>query len=416
VRGWLSRPEPYGLLLRLLLMPLGAFWDLYAYYWLGHQWVYHGAVPASWYGGYMRFWPPFYLHAGWLWLIKPFFGSGDPWGEALRPGIALTQPWMTVEALQGFCAQPHLHGLLVLLKAPYALAELLMIWMLLRSPLWFGAVRRRMAWVLWLNPVTLYLVYLCGTWDIIVVSALVASVVLLRRHLSWSGLVFAVAGIMKVFPLLLFPFVVLSLKAGGRRRQTFASSVLVTVGLWFVAGTWSGVNMSAIAFGMPHYDMVTTSLLSLRYLHDRLYLFIIGYVLLVCHAVQQEEASVSGLMRYSAAALLLFYSLCFFHPQYVLWGVPFLAGLIARRTGFLWLCAIQVVCLGIYTLQWGPIFTTYLLAPLNPALIAQPPPLERMAQYVEPGLVTGVAHSVFAAVSLWMAYEILRGHSRPRAL
>jgi hypothetical protein len=117
--------------------------------------------------------------------------------------------------------------------------------------------------------------------------------------------------------------------------------------------------------------------------------------------------------RYATAALLFFYSVSFFHVQYFFWVLPFLAVLMAHHPRLLGLFAIQAACLAVYSLQWERALTTYLVAPLNPEFFfAQPSPFERLARFTDPGRVIGLAHSVFAGVSLWLMYEVLGRHPK----
>lgn len=411
-----ARPEVYGVLLRLLLMPIGACWDLFGYYWLSHQWAYHGVIPHDQYGGFLHLWPPFHLHAGWLWLIKPLLGPGDPWGEGLMPSASLNPFWISPDVLRTFYLQPWIPLKLFLLKLPYLLAELLLIRLLLRDAVRTAPARRVLSWVLWLNPVSLYVIYLFGSWDIIPVTLVVVSALLLPRRPVVAGLCMALAITMKLFPLMLLPFWLLVGVERRRDRPVFLAAVLVPVALWVIIGQWAGYAMASTLFRLPHYEMLVMSQIPLQ-LQDRLYLFFIAYVLLILHAAWCGTASFQDVVRYAASALLLFYSLCFFHPQWLLWGVPWLAVAAARQRWVIRLGLMQTVCLAVYTIQFGPTLTTYLLAPLNPDwFMSQPSPLEWLARWIDPGHLIGIAHSIFAGVSLWMVYLLVgRGPQRQMA-
>ena len=411
---FLTRPELYGVALRLLLMPIGACWDLFGYYWISHQWVYHGTLPADQCNGLFLIWPPFYLHAAWLWLIRPLLGPGDPWGEGLAPSPTLTQPWVTPEAVGAFYLQPHLPFVLFLLKAPYVLVECWLIHHLLRHPVGSSAVRRRLAWVLWLNPISLYTVALLGAWDVVPVALLVLSTLLLPRRPVGAGLWLALATAMKLFPAIVSPFLLLVGAKGRSSRMQFGMAALVSFGLWVGIGQWVGVPMLKLLASVPQYGMALAAELSLRYSDDRLYLFLVGSVFLWCHAARFGTVSFFSCVRYGAAVFLLFYSVSFFHPQYMIWGVPFVAICIAQQRRRLWLLVIQAVCLAVYTLQWGPILTTYLFAPLDPnGFMFQRTPMDWLAGFVNPQQLIGVAHSVLAGTSLWMVFDLLRADHRP---
>ncbi len=407
----LQRAECWGLLLRVVLMPVGACWDLYSNYWISHQWVYHGTIPLQQYGGYLFLWPIFHLHSAWLWLIRPLLGSGDIWGEGLTPLLSLTDMWQHAPDLEAFYLHPHIHWILFLLKCPFVLTECLLIYLMLRAETVPAQSRETLRWFLWLNPFSLYSIALFGGWDIMPTTLVVASALLVRRHTIWAGLCLSVAAIMKVFPVLLWPFFLLLGAQSSRERLSLVVGTTIPIVLYFGVGGWLGLPLLNTAFGIPHYAFVISSELPLHFSHDRLYPFLVGYVMLVFHAAEHRRSpSWTTLVRYCAASLLLFYSVSFFHPQYILWVVPFLAIVVALHPRWWWMVGLQALCLGLYTLQWGGILTTYLVAPLNPRFFMHcPSPLDWLVKSsVNPDVVFGVVHSIFAGVSLWMMALMLR--------
>ena len=114
-------------------------------------------------------------------------------------------------------------------------------------------------------------------------------------------------------------------------------------------------------------------------------------------------------MPFSAAAFLLLFSLTFFHPHYAIWLVPFLAltvPLAADAKRLTIYHAIQVVCVLIYSAQWGAWTTWNLLEPLLGARVASlPDPVEAIDSQIEPRLFFGLFRSILSAVSLWMAWK-----------
>jgi hypothetical protein len=407
VSGWWTRPALYGLPLRLLLMPLGACWDLFGYYWISHQWVYHGVLPLGHHSGTLLVWPIFYLHAGWLWLIRPLLG-GDLWGEGLRPSASVDPFWITPETLQAFYLQPRIHVVLLLLKLPYVLAEVLLIAGVRRWGPRAASARRRLAWFLWLNPISLYAIALFGAWDVIPVGLIVASLMLLPRRPGWAGACLGLATISKSFPALLLPVFLLHL--GGRRAALarFSAGVGFVVALWLAAGTAIGARMAFALFGLPYAGMAMTSQITL-YFHDRLYLFLVAYVVFLFWCAHRGAARGEGLTRTILGALLLFFSLSFFHVHWLFWLVPFLGVRLAVQRELLWPFAVQALAAAVYSLQWDRVLTTYLVAAINPVvLMAAASPLERLAPWVSPGTLAGVGHSLFAGAALWMAYVVLK--------
>ena len=78
----------WGILLRLLVMPIACHYDLLSYYWAAHEVVYHGQVPLTdvLNGNLYLFFPTAYLNIAWLWLIRPLLGAHDPWTADWFPG------------------------------------------------------------------------------------------------------------------------------------------------------------------------------------------------------------------------------------------------------------------------------------------------------------------------------------------
>ena len=115
---------------------------------------------------------------------------------------------------------------------------------------------------------------------------------------------------------------------------------------------------------------------------------------------------------FGAAAFLLLFSVTFFHPHYTIWLVPFLALTIAGSPRMTVYHGIQIVCILIYGAQWGSWTTWDLLQPLLGSRVASlPDPVEAIQSQIEPRLFFGFFRSILTAISLWMAWRLLRGLS-----
>lgn len=404
-----------GILLRIILMVSSCHFDLLSYYWLSHRAVYHGdastetiAIPKT-AEALNR------LHASWLVLIKKIINNGrDPW----------TEDWFlkedphraNIDSWRQFVNQPNIHWILFLLKLPYLLFELLAVFLLYKAISHDDSKYKALNFLIF-NPISLFVIYVFGSHDIIPVFFVILSLYLVKircKYLPVVSLVIAI--ILKLYILFLFPIFILILGKNWRERiKLVLFGFFPLVFLLFISLLANKtVNPKTVFLSVAqlrYIDFLLSFALMFLHMYDRLYPFIIGYCLILFSAAYSGRAAglFNTLIKYVTVSGLIFYSFCFFHPQYFLLIVPLTAFQISRDRRFLPLFFVLVFCYFIYVFQWGKDTTSRLFMPLNPEFFVNlKSPLEFISHFYPADKFIGIFRSIFTATSLWMAYLLLK--------
>jgi hypothetical protein len=400
-----------AILIRLALLPIAAHLDLYAIYSRSAQAVYDGEWLA--WGTQLAIQM---LHNVWFLLVSPLLpDSRDIWsGTAAVFGVGVQQ-----HEFQAFLDYEYLPRALFLLKLPYFIADLAVAYLLMQL---VRPDRRALVAGLWLlNPLVVYTSILFGRHDSLAILIVIASTLMAVRGWRYSGLSLLVLGAaIRFFPVLLAPFFVIAFR---RSRRELA--ILTTSGLlaWIVLdGTIWAVSGSSPTLTLlnryPHVEYLFQLSLPLYELTAfgqalEFYLFPLAYALLVLWFYQGERYGLNDYVIGAAAAFLLVFTLTFYHPQYSIWLVPFIALAAARYRFLVPLHIVQVVLLLVHTLQWGSATTWELFLPLSQgAVAALPDPRNVISAQMPLNLFFSSARTILAAVSIWMGWRVLSSSSR----
>ena len=148
-------------------------------------------------------------------------------------------------------------------------------------------------------------------------------------------------------------------------------------------------------------------------IHDRIFLFIVAYFLIIFSFIYAKKKSFDLLINYGAIIYLAYIALCYFHPQYVLWAVPFLVIIFARRRMLSYYHWIQFGLLMVILIYWGDLVTKFVLAPIDHRffiyITGLIPFIER---FYSSATFVNIFRSIFTAVSLWMIYLIYKDNRR----
>jgi hypothetical protein len=229
--------------------------------------------------------------------------------------------------------------------------------------------KRRLVYLWAFNPVSLYCIYVLGQFDIVPALFTVLSLYFVYKSKHFLAIMALVGGsLVKTYPLLLVPFVLLKLRS--------AKDVCLA-GLLFVL-TWLPLQLIFI-FSPGYIESVinsglTNKILSVISLGDGVAIspFLVFYfvVLLYCYAFRNKGHEV--VWEFFAVMLGVIITATF-HAQWLVWSLPF-ALLVGSKNNT------YVVLLGIiYSLAFGAIFlindkymTVGLLTGINPYLAIVP--------------------------------------------
>ncbi len=392
-----------GLLIRLLLLPFTMHTDVYQIYSRAHMAAYHGdwLVWSSQIVIQM-------VHNLWLLLIRPLLPGSEPiWSHTA--GVLGSGPIPAPEDLARFFAYPHLARALFLMKLPYLIADLATGYVLTRL---VAPERRRRVLALWLlNPLVIFGSAIFARHDSMSVFLVVLSVLVATRGRRYLGLgLLGLGAVARLFPAFLVPFFILAYRRSRRELLLLGGGIAM---LWLIIDgtTWAVTGSSpslTILTRYPHIDYLVELALPLLQ-GDRIFIFPLAYALLFLWYSERHPSGSGDYVAAGAAVMLILFALTFFHPQYTVWLVPFLALTIDRRGELIGYHIVQIILLGLYALNWGTGITWDMLRPLGaPVLGTLPDPMTIIGAQVPAELFFGLVRSLFTAVTLWMAYRILR--------
>lgn len=230
-------------------------------------------------------------------------------------------PWTHFEQYvfddQKTAGSPEMTLLAYLLKAPYLLADLFCLWLILKL---VDSKHQKMAGLLWLfNPITLYSTYLIGQFDIYLVTLVLLSVYFAKSNQTiFSVLTMGLAAAFKPFPLFLLPFV---MTKGSVLKRLVTASIGLSAFLLVILPYLPSEGFRNYALLAPQSDKLQFAKIMVS-ATQYLPLFFVGLIFLLWKHFQKPQTFPSW--GWYAVVFLLFYSLSHFHPQWFLWSTPFL--------------------------------------------------------------------------------------------
>jgi hypothetical protein len=278
--------------------------------------------------------PPLGAYTGPGSLLSPFFGF---WlaltGNLANPALDL----------RGFITElsfvPSWDGLLLVffMKLPMLLFDFLTGYSLsvLSSQL-TGTTKfsQKVFLVWWLNPFNLYLIDMWGEVDVIPAALLVVAVILaLKRKWTSSGMIVAMASIIRLYPMLLLPaFLIQSLREGKTPTVTFAAGFLapIALGIAYLMHTMSVSSTISYLMSLTNAPFFQASVYGNELLPAllngdvalRQTLFLMPLqVYVILRLWRRQSASP---MHVCLAMLLLLFATSGYEPYRFTWVTPFL--------------------------------------------------------------------------------------------
>ncbi|HEX2028328.1 MAG TPA: glycosyltransferase family 87 protein [Nitriliruptorales bacterium] len=423
-----------GVLVRVLLLPVGITSDTLAVYWRAHLIAFHGDV----FEGYLVNMGSHVLHALWLLAVQPLMGPSEQlW----------THPWwwsdpngLVAEHMTALLTRPDALRVVSLLKVPYVLADLA-AGLVLLSLLWpavedrdtareLAVSRAWRAWIFWmLSPAALYATLIFGRYESFPVLAVVVALWLLERgHAVWAGLVLGLAITLRTYPVLFVPVVALVWYRDLPRQVAWSvlavTPFALTMGLnRLVGGTYGELAAAGdFSFGGNFFAFA----LQPERGGPGLFLFVAAVFALGTYLLGRARGwwgmgpvPRTQVWRWLVLAHLAIFAFSQFSPHYLMWITPAVALLLGRtgRPGIapLHLAQIVGVVVAQFVLVGGVIFTGALggLGPTATTLL----PLNRPMEGSVADQVVNVAWTGFWVATLALALPFLLATVRadPRA-
>jgi len=307
----------FGIVIRLILIPLTSHTDTRAYY-LGSYFIvyknsffgfydYISKLPRTDpivknYGDDLFIYPPaaYLFHSAVLWIEKPIF------------------PLKTYEAVvldysQGIKASNYWY-LQYLLKSPYLLVDLACLWVILKIVDRKNWLTASAFWAL--NFPIIYSAYLMGQFDILIVFCFLAAIYFTHRQKPLLSAIFlGLSAGFKPFGLFLLP-----LLPGSKIKN-------ITLGLI----TYLIILLPYLPSpGFRQYALFAQQTDKILYAKipvsgsQFISVFFVGLFLMYLFNLNKSNVNFSKTLITLAAPLFLFYSTVHYHPQWFAWIAPFL--------------------------------------------------------------------------------------------
>ncbi len=343
------------------------------------------------------------IHSIYLFILQAIFPFVGEYREILLDQNTLTS-WVN------FINSDNIFAILVLFKGIYLIFDIACMFLLLRI-FYDGDINKKLLvfkyWVF--NPLVIFVLYIFARHDVIgILITLIALLLAKKGRKYWAIIFLALAVAIRFFPIMILPLAIIYL---ANRKKDYI--LLCGVGLSGLVGieTFSylyfGDSVIFSLLNTQHFDYIISSAIDLV-IHDRIFIFIAAYTIVILSFQRIKDRNFSHLLTYSAMIYLIYVGTSYFHPQYMLWAVPFLVFLFVKDRSLVVYHWIQFALLMVILLYWGDLVTKFVFAPIDPKFaIYLTGPVQIIRRFYDPVKFVNIFRSVFSGVSLWMVYVII---------
>lgn len=279
----------------------------------------------------------------------------------------LTGPQLTAWLVDwggGAVNHPGIFLFLFSLKIPYLIVDSLFLFLLLKFCT--TANQRHRATFLWaFNPISLYAIYMIGQFDIIPATLTLGAILLsVRRQNILACFLIGIAAAFKTYPLLLLPFIILYIDLWPHRVIGVASGLF-------------GWLLPMLPFlGSPAFSesVFHSSLGGQLLAGNKLFIYPTAYLLFLVWTWTRKEKTAASLLKSFLVVTLSMLVFTNFHPQWIIWSLPFLLYFLATVPKS-WIPVLFLVIsyFGVVLLIPDQFTLVGLFTPLNPLLSSIPP-------------------------------------------
>ncbi len=344
------------------------------------------------------------IHSVYLFILNSIFPVINEYSSIFLDSNTWTS-WIS------FVSSDNVFTILALFKSLYLLFDIACMFLIFRLSYDNDPESRLNVFKFWMfNPVVIFVLYLFARHDIIGVFATLVALMLAKKGRKyWSIIILALAIALRFFPIMILVPLIIYL---ARSKKDYI--ILTSIGISGLAGVelfsnlYFGKSLIFSLLNTQHFNYILSAKLDLI-IHDRIFIFIVAYFLIVFSFAHAKKKSFDLLINYGAIIYLAYIALCYFHPQYVLWTIPFLVIIFARKRMMSYYHWIQFGLLMVVLIYWGDLVTKFVFAPIDHLFfiyITGPIPL--IERFYNSATFVNIFRSIFTAVSLWMIYLIYK--------
>jgi len=340
------------------------------------------------------------LHVFFLKIINPII-------PGLVNILGISEPhqlWLT------FIADNQVFRMLSVMKFPYFIFDLVCAFLLLRFTK--DAKTNLKVFKHWMiNPIVIFVTFIFARFDIIPLFVTILALYFAMKDRKYISMVFLVISIvMRFFPVLILPFLIIYLAKN--KKDYIIFSLLGISGLLALEIGSRIISGSSALFKLlnsQHFTYLIALKWGMEALHVNLFPLVILFTLLIIAFFEISNKSFSNLLKYCLIAFLLWFSFGYFHPQYLLWSIPFLIFQFVEKDKIFYYHLIQILIIPFILLYWGQLVTSYLFAPIDSRFFVYFPDIvDIIRKYYSPAKFANIFSSIFSGISLWIIYEVYK--------
>jgi len=392
-----------GLFIRLIFLPFLFQRDLLSTYQRAAETVFAGNFGSDFQQMLTNV-----IHSIYLFIIKSIF----PAINKLSPVLLEKDTWISWIS---FNSSYNVFTTLALFKILYLIFDVVCMFLILRLSFDGEPENKLQVFKFWMfNPFVIFILYVFARHDIMgILATLVALLLAKKNRKYWAIIVLALGIALRFFPIMILPLFIIYL---ARTKKDYI--ILSVIGISGLAAVelfsyfYFGRSVIFSLLNAQHFDYILSSKLELV-IHDRIFIFVTVYIVAILSFLHIRKKSFDILLNYGAIIYLAYVSLCYFHPQYVLWTVPFLIIIFIRRKSLLYYHWIQFALLLVILIYWGDLVTKFVFAPIDyKFFIYLTGPIPIINRFYDPVKFVNIFRSIFTGVSLWMIYLIYKDNKK----
>jgi hypothetical protein len=386
-----------GMFIRLLCMPFMFQRDLLSTYQRAADTVFNGNIGSDFQQLLTNI-----IHSSYLFILKSIF----PFVAGYKDILLNTDTW---SSWVQFISSENIFVILFLFKLLYLFFDLGCVFLLLRL-FYDGDVEKKLKiFKYWMfSPLVIFVLYIFARHDIIGLFVALAALLLAKKNRRyWSIIILAVAVALRFFPIMILPLLIIYLV---QKKRDYI--VLIAIGLSGLlaievfSNLYFGKSVIFSLLNAEQFNYIISAKLDLI-IHDKIFIYIAAYAIIILSFLRQKVKTFELLITYSGVVYLLYVAISYFHPQYLLWTIPFLLYVSVKDKGLYYLHWAQFIFLMVLLVYWGDLVTTFLFTPIDHRFflyLIEPIPL--INRFYDPAKFVNIFRSVFTGITLWMIYLI----------
>ncbi|MCK4376804.1 MAG: hypothetical protein KAV97_01125 [Actinomycetia bacterium] len=309
-----------------------------------------------------------------------------------------------------FISNNQVFRMLSVIKFPYFIFDLACAFLLLRFTK--DARTNLKVFKHWMiNPIVIFVTYIFARFDVIPLFITLLALYFAMKDKKYISIFLLVISIvMRFFPVLILPFLIIYLAKN--KKDYIIFSLLGISGLLALEIGSRLISGSSALFKLlnsQHFTFLIALKWGMEGLHVSLIPLVIFFTLTIISFFEISNKSFSDLLKYSLIAFLLWFSFGYYHPQYLLWAIPFLIFQFIEKDKIFYYHLLQILIIPFILLYWGQLVTSYLFTPIDSRYFVYFPDIvDIIRKYYTPSKFANIFSSIFSGVSIWIIYEVYK--------